>query len=914
MLEEISAAIHCKVPTAVVNTFGSHALGLSVFFSDLDVSILGMSYERVRSSSSVEIFDVDEEITTRRPGVTSTSASSSSSASSSLQNSNNKRKAGSMSNSNSEFVVQPFLKFANVNSLLLPAAKRSNSDVVVVDLSEDVNSDPEDVVGWSLDTLGDKEPTDVSCDAALGNRDDPISVGDDDEGEDDVDVGLMVIANSYNQNDDSKNDESIDDTGKAVHREEDEDAASASVPSDDSDERFQQLIHVNDNEGDDDNDYAVTLPFRDSSSGGDSDAEDAGLDESSITYVDPSSDLGSSVSRQAEEAEEDGEIAEEAEDYDWEEGNYESESDVDDEDEMDPSDDGNNDDEDENEDGNSDEGRDQDEEVEIEDCYEEIDENRNDSTGKVSREATEDGQVAAGVIAQEEVDSKKRKRKLSEDFGFNIDKTSTSTISSSSSSLSSSSSKPAAPSSSSRMTNWGNTDLSNGLYFAHTQLLEEKELENRLKLKHLDTLRALFAHIKSLGWVKSIELRSKAKVPIINMVHHCGVHVDISMGLSAEDTTDKIRLLYSVYPEAFLPLACFLKVFLYMNELDKPYTGGIGSYKLYVMIAFILSKIPMLSPAANNRAQQSEEGHAQPDLGYSLLAFFKYFGNKQNLNLGTSILVHGVDAAFDKTFRVDDCRQLFQAAHDVLLKKMQEIIRSNVKNKKEIHNNTAPYLVSNSVLGMLLDTKVLKELRDKYAAGCNEFDILPREDKIARANEIIKQLLMRKIEKRSLKLYTYDDVVRVNPVVACKLLSYPSVESALAPSSSSSSSRGMFKYQQFAGRSQPVFDEMDLRTNNFNRKPRFEEYPRGVNSRSSRGRPQQPQYRPRDDDYTSLSSGYYESIMQRMNDKYRKHSQIHKSRGGQQLFCLHLECRFSDVNPSICRYVFRFIECSCAER
>ena len=38
----------------------------------------------------------------------------------------------------------------------------------------------------------------------------------------------------------------------------------------------------------------------------------------------------------------------------------------------------------------------------------------------------------------------------------------------------------------------------------------------------------------------------------------------------------------------FFKIAAFLKVLLAMNGLDVPFTGGIGSYKLYIMIANII--------------------------------------------------------------------------------------------------------------------------------------------------------------------------------------------------------------------------------------------------------------------------------------------------------------------------------------
>jgi len=37
---------------------------------------------------------------------------------------------------------------------------------------------------------------------------------------------------------------------------------------------------------------------------------------------------------------------------------------------------------------------------------------------------------------------------------------------------------------------------------------------------------------------------------------------------------------------SFAPIVLILKVIMAQQDLDKPFTGGLGSYKLYVLVAY----------------------------------------------------------------------------------------------------------------------------------------------------------------------------------------------------------------------------------------------------------------------------------------------------------------------------------------
>ena len=87
-----------------------------------------------------------------------------------------------------------------------------------------------------------------------------------------------------------------------------------------------------------------------------------------------------------------------------------------------------------------------------------------------------------------------------------------------------------------------------------------------------------------MDWLKKVELRSRARVPIINLTHHNQLECDISFGLAAKDTSELVRALKEECGSSLMIVSSFLKVLLAQLELDQPFTGGLGSFKLYLMI------------------------------------------------------------------------------------------------------------------------------------------------------------------------------------------------------------------------------------------------------------------------------------------------------------------------------------------
>ncbi len=78
-----------------------------------------------------------------------------------------------------------------------------------------------------------------------------------------------------------------------------------------------------------------------------------------------------------------------------------------------------------------------------------------------------------------------------------------------------------------------------------------------------------------MDFVKEMELRRRAKVPIISLIHGNNIGVDISCGVLSKDTTDLVvkLLTHSGGAALFVPISSVLKIFLHQFGFDEPYLG-----------------------------------------------------------------------------------------------------------------------------------------------------------------------------------------------------------------------------------------------------------------------------------------------------------------------------------------------------
>ncbi|POM76254.1 PAP2-like protein [Phytophthora palmivora] len=189
-----------------------------------------------------------------------------------------------------------------------------------------------------------------------------------------------------------------------------------------------------------------------------------------------------------------------------------------------------------------------------------------------------------------------------------------------------------------------------------------------LRRRKLRDLRALQFLLKSQRPHFQVKCLHKAKIPIL-MVLDTKTKLSIDIGVNRESfeasehgrSTSLAQGLQGTLGAPFTTLVMFLKEFLHQFELDKPFTGGLGSFRLYMMVAYIFQR--NISKRANKQ---------QLPVSSLLLAFFELFGNKKQPNFfheDTQLplpLGHGGHIDFGGVFRIDDCVETFAMAFDIL--------------------------------------------------------------------------------------------------------------------------------------------------------------------------------------------------------------------------------------------------------
>eukprot|EP00644_Phytophthora_capsici_P013788 jgi/Phyca11/550989/estExt2_Genewise1Plus.C_PHYCAscaffold_400043 len=181
----------------------------------------------------------------------------------------------------------------------------------------------------------------------------------------------------------------------------------------------------------------------------------------------------------------------------------------------------------------------------------------------------------------------------------------------------------------------------------------------RRKIRELRALQFLFKSQRPHFQVKCLH---KAKIPIL-MVLDTKTKLSIDIGVNREAfeasehgrSTSLVQRLQDTLGASFKTLVMFLKEFLHQFELDKPFTGGLGSFRLYMMVAYVF---------------QQKKPH--PPASTLLVSFFELFGNKKHpkfLHEDTQLplpLGDGGYMDFGGVFRIDDCVETFAMAFDIL--------------------------------------------------------------------------------------------------------------------------------------------------------------------------------------------------------------------------------------------------------
>jgi len=171
-------------------------------------------------------------------------------------------------------------------------------------------------------------------------------------------------------------------------------------------------------------------------------------------------------------------------------------------------------------------------------------------------------------------------------------------------------------------------------------------------------------------FASQMHVRKKARVPIINMVTHFGFECDIALGgHNGADTSSYARTQLSRF-RSFPIIVVFLKVLLNQQGLDKPFTGGLGSYALYVLVA---------SHIDHHLALGGDDDPAEV-----LYTFFFRYGGVKHTNskisssyrtlLSQDIIIQtddGGSADMKSCFQIENCITIFETCWRMLQKRLK---------------------------------------------------------------------------------------------------------------------------------------------------------------------------------------------------------------------------------------------------
>ncbi len=306
----------------------------------------------------------------------------------------------------------------------------------------------------------------------------------------------------------------------------------------------------------------------------------------------------------------------------------------------------------------------------------------------------------------------------------------------------------------------------------HLNALQRAENNKRTlkrKQQQLEILRTMYSLLQRMAWNEASELRSKARVPIVTLMHRSGISCDISLGVDSDELTVVVRELIHIGKDAFFPLCSFLKVFLNQLNLDKPFNGGIGSYRLYVMVAYVLSL-----------CRADKVSGPTTDLGYALSAFLVYFGKRENLNPDTVLTVGSATVTFVAATRVIACQKTFERAGGIL----REMLHSSAQNIAQPLPARERQSLSSSLLATILDAKMLQKNRNAYLEKAMASALTQSADRCVREKraEDVLVALQKKLEtnRGNNPCLTLAQVRSVNPALVPRLESFLSVKQALA--------------------------------------------------------------------------------------------------------------------------------------
>mmetsp|Transcript_15607 Transcript_15607/g.39261 ORF Transcript_15607/g.39261 Transcript_15607/m.39261 type:complete len:828 (+) Transcript_15607:139-2622(+) len=184
-------------------------------------------------------------------------------------------------------------------------------------------------------------------------------------------------------------------------------------------------------------------------------------------------------------------------------------------------------------------------------------------------------------------------------------------------------------------------------------------------------IKALYRLTKKISqFATNVHVRRHARVPIINMVTRFGFECDIALGGHNGTDTSSYASTQLARFKSFPILVVFLKVLLSQQGLDKPFTGGLGSYTLYVLVA-------------SHIEQHLDMGGADDPAELLYTFLFRYGGVKHMNNkissscrtrLSQDLIVQtsdGGSADLKSCFQIENCISVFENCWQMLQKRLK---------------------------------------------------------------------------------------------------------------------------------------------------------------------------------------------------------------------------------------------------
>jgi len=190
-------------------------------------------------------------------------------------------------------------------------------------------------------------------------------------------------------------------------------------------------------------------------------------------------------------------------------------------------------------------------------------------------------------------------------------------------------------------------------------------LSSRTRYLVVDALGSLGRRFRRCPFTSNVEVRKHARVPIVAMTTRFGFDVDVGIGGHVGTDTSSYATSQVTRFKSFAPLVLVLKIMLQQNDLDKPFTGGLGSYKLYVLVAYHLEQ--RLASGENDNPAEA------------LVSFFRRYGGCENakrikrksavtdLAKLDSIECDGGLVELNSVFKLSDCLELFRLCNEKVM-------------------------------------------------------------------------------------------------------------------------------------------------------------------------------------------------------------------------------------------------------